>query len=108
MKTSYFLSADGMFEDNDPLRAIPEEMIYHCMVKIDDNTFMKVGTYEWLHDTWIYKHDAPQGTDRWTKGPSILEIHYEMYDIKCGKIQAGIQHVCLKNGNWLANTFSCR
>ncbi len=60
------------------------------MIKIDETTFMKVGADMYLPDTWIYKHDAPIGTERWTNGNmSIFDVHSSFYDVKCGKIQTG-------------------
>ncbi len=90
MRKSYFLSASGLFEDGDPLRKLPETMYYHCMAKIDKNTYVKVGTDEELYDTWIYRHYAPFGTDRWTKGPTILGAQGNFYHVKCGVIKTGI------------------
>ncbi len=91
-QSAYFLTASGLFEDRDPLRQIPEEMSNHCMVKIDDNTFVKIGTDKAMHDTWIYNHG-----EGWSGGPSIFNAHWEFFDVRCGKIMTGkyLDNFCL-------------
>ncbi len=86
---SYFMKASGLFEDGDDFRKIPEAMQNHCMAKIDANTYVKVGTDKVTHDTWIYRHDAPQGADRWIPGPALIDKHNYFDDVKCGKILTG-------------------